>query len=69
MDFAKQFNFDSEMNIFYGTRSNDPKIELKKNLFIENIEQNKEMLANKINHFFKEIDRFLKEKFNVSIFE
>ena len=69
MDFAKQFNFDSEMNIFYGTRSNDPKIELKKNLSIENIEQNKEMLANEINHFFKEIDRFLKEKFNVSIFE
>ncbi|AZV47412.1 hypothetical protein C3L23_09060 [Nautilia sp. PV-1] len=69
MDYAKQFKFDTEMDIFYGIRSNDPKIELKKELSIKNIEQNKEMLANEINHFFKEMDRLLKEKFNVSIFE
>ena len=66
MEFARQFNFSTEIDIFYGTRSNDPKIELKNKLSIENIEQNKEIVANEINHFFKEMDKFLGEKFNVS---
>ena len=66
MEFAKQFNFNTEIDVFYGIHSNNPKIELKNKLSIENIEQNKEILANKINHFFKEMDRFLGEKFNVS---